>query len=87
MTFYQREDLVDFPCAPSWIEHYAEQGMTPGYPPEFYQKPSTQIIVDVSEELEKDITFLKGQNLYLLNRIQEVENSIPLKNKKGYSYE
>ena len=27
-----REDMIDFPCAPTWVEAYAEQGMTTGYP-------------------------------------------------------
>ena len=29
------EDLIDFPCAPCWVQHYADQGMTRAYPEGF----------------------------------------------------
>lgn len=25
----QREDLIDFPCSPLWLDHYADLGLTP----------------------------------------------------------
>ena len=30
------EDSIDFPCSPLWVRHYAAQGLTADYPPEFY---------------------------------------------------
>lgn len=39
MRFYPREDLIDFPCSSLWAGHYADQGMTPGFPQEYYYKP------------------------------------------------
>ena len=34
--FQGRRDAIDFPIAPCWVQHYAEQGLTPDYPPQFY---------------------------------------------------
>ena len=30
------EDLIDFPCSPDFVRHFAYQGLTKDYPSEFY---------------------------------------------------
>ena len=42
------EDLIDFPCSPTWVRHYANQGLTTDYPPEFYLDKKTEPIGEVS---------------------------------------
>jgi len=31
------EDLIDFPCSDTFAEFYAEQGLTKGFPPEYWR--------------------------------------------------
>ena len=49
-----REDMIDFPCAPCWVEHYARQGMTRGYPegfdPDVVRHPWRYVCHETSKE-------------------------------------
>ena len=43
------KDLIDFPCSPDWVTQYARMGMTPDYPREYYEKPSTLPVEQIRE--------------------------------------
>jgi hypothetical protein len=43
------EDLIDFPCSPDWVRHYASRGMTRDYPPEYYRIPDTMTVERIRE--------------------------------------
>ena len=49
------EDLIDYPCAPTWIEAYAEQRMTRGHPAgtEIVRHPWIQDAVSDEGEVER----------------------------------
>lgn len=34
-----KQDLIDFPCSPTWASYYAETEQTDDYPREFYERP------------------------------------------------
>lgn len=34
--FREQPDAIDFPSSPDWVRHYAGQGLTTDYPPQFY---------------------------------------------------
>jgi len=63
-----RESMIDFPCSQVWAEHYADQGMTTGYPPEFYASPRVR-------ELQEKVGKLEGQ----LKDMTGVKNWLPPK--------
>lgn len=46
-------DLIDYPCAPDWVHHYARLGMTRDYPPEFYHVNCQQELSEIKEALAK----------------------------------
>jgi hypothetical protein len=54
------EELIDFPCSPDWVRHYAGLGMTRDYPAEYYQKPDTMTVERI-RELEARIAELEGK--------------------------
>jgi len=75
---HERENLIDFPCAPIWAEHYAQQGLTPGYPSELYNKPRLPTI-EPADKIETEWTRrqwdtvgqLRGQIKYLETKLYE----------------
>lgn len=54
------EDLIDFACSPDFVRHYASQGMTPDYPPDYYRLPDTMTVEKI-RELEARIKDLEGK--------------------------
>lgn len=62
-NFYPREDMIDYPCSQIWAEHYADQGMTPGYPLQMYQSPQViglQSQVEALEDRLKEMASAKN---------------------------
>ena len=59
------EDLIDFPCAPCWAQHYADQGMTRAYPegfnPDKVYHPWRYPVPPLSDSLPP----LGGENIYI----------------------
>lgn len=45
------DNMIDFPCAPCWVRHYAERGLTPDYPSDYYE-PSRADLLERIEQLE-----------------------------------
>ena len=73
------EDLIDFCCSPDWAHWYAGRGMTPDYPPEYYQKPDT-VAVEKIQELERRIAELEGKAVikYIMPIIPEKQAAKPI---------
>ena len=75
--FNPREDLIDFPTSPLWAEHFADQGMTPGFPDEYYYKAPPEYHIpdwvkpDWVKMLEERMNQLNGRQLYTTNLINE----------------
>ena len=55
-----RGDLIDFPCSPDWISHYARLGLTPDYPPEYYATDTSRLRQRI-EELEEEVRNLRAE--------------------------
>jgi hypothetical protein len=53
------EDAIDFPCSPVWVAHYAEQGLTQDYPPEYYTR-STRELREKIAGLEDELANLRA---------------------------
>ena len=58
--FYLRENLIDFPVSQIWAEHYADQGMTPGYPLAMYQSPQVVELQGRIDELDNVLQGMLG---------------------------
>jgi hypothetical protein len=56
--FYDN-DLIDFPCADGWLDHYHEQGLTPRRSPGYLareMKPALQQLAhDIMDEVRSQI--------------------------------
>lgn len=68
-------DLIDFPCSPLWVGHYASLGLTKDFPPEFYQEPQPVDRFDIEqitslatavEDLEVDVEDLQKKLRWLI---------------------
>jgi len=74
-----RENEIDFPCAPNWVSYYASLGMTPDYPHGYYERPREDdvqemvegAIVSILERVEERLNLYQGQLAYLQNKILE----------------
>jgi len=75
--FNPREDLIDFPTSPLWAEHFADQGMTPGFPDEYYYKPAPEYHIpswvkpDWVKEQQGKMQSLQGQVTFLQRKLNE----------------
>ena len=84
------ENLIDFPCSPLYIEWYAAQGMTPDYPPGYYQitreddveEMVNQRITRISARIEERLNLYQGQLVYLQNKITERSKYQKIEQKK-----
>lgn len=82
MSFYPREDLIDFPTSPLWAEYYADQGMNPGFPEAYYYKPPEEDSIPKWVDIERAkpdwakavigrLEQQQGQIRFLQNKINE----------------
>jgi len=55
------DDAIDFPCAPCWVTHYAKQGLTTDYPPEYYFGESMAVLERRIDALERQNSELQRQ--------------------------
>lgn len=70
----QGADLIDFPCSPTWVAHYAELGITRDYPPEFYQHPQpTEPDEDIAK-MQSDINRLKAGSKTMWHKIKSLKD-------------
>jgi hypothetical protein len=49
------DDLIDFPCSPLWVSHYASKGMTRDYPREYYEDHELRERINGLEEEVKSL--------------------------------
>jgi hypothetical protein len=89
------KDLIDFPCSPDWVTHYAREGITADYPREYYEKTMTLPVEQIREldEQLKRLELLKAsgpvtkQELYevkfLVNKLMARVNTL-YKRNEGY---
>ena len=70
------DDLIDFPCSPLWVSHYASRGMTQDYPPEYYEDEETyRRIARLEQEVER------LQTLAAMPLVKATEKPKPTKNR------
>ena len=69
----ERENLIDFPCSPIWVKHYAERGLIPDYPPDFYYEPPPRVETisneDTAKRLQEQIDMAMGQLAYFQHQL------------------
>jgi len=56
-----QENMIDFPCSQVWAEHYADGGMTEGYPASFYTSPRVTELQDKVAALENQLKDMTGK--------------------------
>ena len=91
----QGEDLIDFPCSPNWVSHFANQGLTRDYPRSFYlDKKSLQPNEVTNRDsilggggrkgvVKGELEQLKGQVLYLQSKLYTHTDK---SKKRGFKY-
>jgi len=47
------KDLIDFPCAPTWLNHYHDLGLTPRFVEECPQPQPTPDVLSLIEDIKK----------------------------------
>ena len=72
------EDLIDFPCSPLFVRHFAYQGLTKDYPSSFYLDKKSLQPNEYNNNLyynnrrdSNQIRELKGQVLFLQSKLNE----------------
>jgi len=79
------DDMIDFPCSPTFVAGLAEMGMTQDYPPEFYARERSGQSNAKSADTEKLIKQLSGRLTYLEHRFyKRTERG---KNRRYASYD
>lgn len=71
----QGADLIDFPCSPTWVRHYAELGITRDYPPEFYQRPQPSFSDEDIAEMKADINKLKTGSINIWRKVKQLHDA------------
>ena len=54
-----RRDAIDFPCSPAFVKHYADQGLTTDYPPEYYRGRELRQLREEIDRLREEVASKK----------------------------
>ena len=78
-----REDMIDFPCSDTWLDHYYDRGMTQRHSPRRWE--AQEIRLNTLEEYLRELkSLVRGKKVIVQNLVTPV---LPKKQKKFTVYE
>ncbi len=78
---YVEGDLIDFPCSPAFVRHFANLGLTKDFPPEYYRTNLIKNVLrggegGIREQKEKHFAG-RAEVLHLQRKLNDHLNAKP----------